>query len=494
MTNPPELEVRLRAALAARSAATPGVDPPATFTPPSRPPSTRSLPTVAIAVGLAAAAVVAVAVVDADGSDDADRVVAADDPAAPATTTAPEAPLLGPLPAVLLGDRTPVLVEVGTGTVQPAADPSAAGWHVQVFGSADDPTGPQIQVLTVPHLDADGPDDIVATYTAATTDPVTVQGSPARLQDDGEGFVAVWWPGGGAGGVLIRARGVAADAVVALADGLVPRADGGGWDATVVPDGLTSLVDGGRAGDATTPWWMSNLQYGGDANAGLTFTLAGEVAFAERIGPQAGSTVEPVTVLGRPGVLRTTEYDQAVLWQHDDAVIGELWVTGASRDDVIAAIASLREVTEREWLAAMPEDTFTATEQTALAAEVAPGSPLPSGFDWGEFVTTEDGGSMPATDAVVTAGSDYVGRFGRYALCAWQTTWLEAMDAGDQAGADAARAALEGASSWTVTQLVNDHYAARGFDPANGDVITWDREGIEAGDVEAVRASTRCIG
>jgi hypothetical protein len=253
---------------------------------------------------------------------------------------------------------------------------------------------------------------------------------------------------------------------------------------------MGGTVDGDRGSGTPSPWWRSTVQYADGPTVSLS--LGGPVELAELAAPRPGTTYEPITVLGHPGALISTATDQTVLWRPSDSVIGELWLTGATRDDALAAVAGLREVAEAEWLASMPEGTLTPADQADLVAGIAPGTPLPAGTDWAAFLTG-DGGGWPAHDTVVVANQDYEPRLGRFAVCAWEGAWLAAVGAGDEAVAEAAEAALQGSSSWSVAELNHDYYADRGLELDVVDVLPWDRAAIESGDADALRdASAAC--
>ena len=369
-------------------------------------------------VGAAAAAVVALVVMVA-GTETPHRPRrprrAARATGSTPTGPAPAAdPVLGPLPYLLLDDPTLSVTSVDATVGPPTAtgpDTGEAGWHVQSYETAAGLGGPRVQVLTVPYLDADGPDDIGHTYGDADTDRVTVQGEPANLLTR-DRFAGLWWPGGGDGGVLLSAWDVAADELVALADGLVARSGGGagGWDASTLPSGLALTVDVPRGSDVTVPWWSANVQYVrvGVEGTGpsLSISTGGAVAFADMTAPSPFQSIEPVTVDGRPGALiaMADGADHRLLWRHSDTTIGEIWAMGTTRDEVVAMAAAIREVGEDEWVASLPPTRSrppgrpTCSPPWRRARRCRPAS------SWDGFLQ-RDSSSSPAADAVLVGSA-----------------------------------------------------------------------------------------
>lgn len=486
------LEDRIRAALRARAAAT-TVAPPPVFAPP-RPARPSWVVPVGVATVGAAAAAVAVLAMGADGTDEPTVVAGPDAPASPETTAGSTAaePLLGPLPYLLLdAAASPTSVEATTGA---STAPPEPGWHVQVFESPAGAGGPRVQVLTLPYLDEDGPDDIGSTYAAAATDPVSVQGQPARLLRSDDGFVGLWWPGGGAGGVLLSAEDLSVEELLAMADGLVPRTDAGGWDVTSVPAGLAATVDAARGSDVADPWWNVTIQYEGTDRVGpaLSVSTGGAVTFADMTAPSAFATTEPITVAGRPGILVTTggdPLDHHVVWRPNDTTIAEIWAMGSTRDEVLALAAGVREVSEAVWSAALPPDTLTPAGQAALVAAIEGGSPLPAGGTTWADVLHRDSGSAPAADSVLAPRGEYTHRLFLFAACAWQLGWADATAGGDAAAAAAALDQLDAAGDWRITQVMIEDMVARGMPEADAEsFLGWSRSAIENGDHQTARA------
>lgn len=494
---PSPLEARLRDALHARAAATAAVEPPASFTPPSVSTPTptpigraRGAVPIAVTVGLAAAAVITVVVVTRPEPAPEEQVVSDEVPS-----------LLGPLPPVLLdlpGSR------VGQVEVNTIPGPVTSGNYVQYFDTDQAPFGPRVQLQSSPPFDrppeTEVPDAVVIepdpeaeTFTIGEPmtppSPITIQGEAATISSNDDRTV-ISWPRGDDGSVTLVGWDVEPDDLVAMANGLEPR--GGGtlaWDATVVPPGLDVGPEGLEGSDGGTPSWRSHLVYYDADYQGpqLSFFSGGDLVWAQYTDPVFAP--EPVTVLGDPGVLTTMPAPpgvelQQVVWRAADDVIGTLQITDGS--DVDETIAALREVDVDDWVAAMPDDTYTPPEQDALIDLIGPGTPLPAGHDWSTFTSHDLDGWVG--DSIVSGGGMYPGLPGGWAVCLWERAWVEAMDAGDQAAADAARAQLEGNPSWAVVEhLVGQYATEQGVTIDPNAVLFWARELIAAGDVETLR-------
>lgn len=487
------LEERIRAALQARAEDT-VVDatahPPTRRTGRSRRTGRRPSSVALGVVGLgAAAAAIAAAVVVLRDPDDADRertVVAGPD------GSGAEGSLLGPLPYLVidLPGLVPTTVEATT-EAPSAVDPSTDGWYVQQYETAGGVAGPRVQVVSVPRFDADGSNDIGSRYTEATTQPVTVQGQPARLVVHGR-FTGVWWPGGGTGGVLLTASDVSSDAVVALADGLVARTDGPGWDAGPLPDGFALTVDGARGSDGTGPSRRVAMQYrqAVDPGVSLSVSTGGDVAFADRTAPNPVETYEPYEVAGRPAVLVEAggDFDEyRVLWRPTDTTIAEISAVGSSRDEVFALAVSVRELDEAAWVAALPEDALVPDEQSATLDGLAPGTPLPAGASWDDFDLAGFGVDGPvAGDPVVVGGTRFLTGMVLYAICAWEREWVAAVDADDDERAAAAVAAWSERGSWSLYETLGERMELAGSEVAAADLFDAN---VGDEDVESVRAN-----
>lgn len=347
-----ELEDRLRSALRARAATT-AAQPPERFVPgPTGSTGGHSSRRRALLVGAAAiaAGVLAVAAValTRDNGNDRDDVTTRPPPPAE-QGLAVDGPsgsrwLVLDLPGV-----TPTGAEVEDRGGQSYR--ASAAQPLQAFRTDDGFGGPSVWVESVPVGSDYGPGD-----DAPGTTRTTIQGREATVSET-DGPVLLSLPGGTDDeGFYLVAVNMSADDVVAFAEGLRPRDDGEGWDATELPRGLReiSLDDEATSGEIYAEWSYTGPL---DANYELFVNPGGAAVFEDwaREHAAGAATVEPITVDGRPGVIVDTEGEVIAVWRPTDTVVADFRVSGTV-EDLIADLEALRPVDEAAWLAHLPPD------------------------------------------------------------------------------------------------------------------------------------------
>jgi hypothetical protein len=341
-----ELEDRLRSALRARAATT-AAQPPERFVPaPTGSTGGHSSRRRALLVGAAAiaAGVLAVGAValTRDNGNDRDDV----------TTRPPPPAEQGLAVDGPSGSRWFVLDLPGvtpTGASVEDRGDTGGDASLQAFRTADGFGGPAVWVESVPPGDDLGPGD------GPGTTGITIQGRDATVSEM-DGSVTVSLPGTADEGVYLVAVNMSVDDVVRFAEGLRPRGDGRGWDATDPPRGLAEVpLDGEPAGENVYAEWSYTGQL--DANYELFVNPGGAAVFEDwaREHAAGAATVEPITVDGRPGLIVDTEGEVIAVWRPTDTVVADFRVSGTV-DDLIADLEALRPVDEAAWLAHLSPD------------------------------------------------------------------------------------------------------------------------------------------
>jgi hypothetical protein len=342
-----ELEDRLRSALRARAGTT-AVEPPERFVPgptvrTDTPPSRRVLVVAAAAVVAGVLAIGAVALARDDSSG-----VTTGPPTSAEEGRAVHGPSGSRWFVLDLPDVTPTGADVEDRGGDSVLGPNRS---FQAFRTADGFAGPSLWVEGIPAgtgLDS-GDDPPGSTRT-------TIQGRDAMVGEV-DGSVTLTWPPGGADeGFDITAIGIDADEVVAFAEGLRPRGDGQGWDATDLPGGLAEIpLDGETPSDARYAEWSYTDPL--DGNYELSVNPGGAPVFEDwvREHVDGGGTVTPITVDGRPGVVVQTESELVAVWRPTDTVVADFRVTGTV-DDMVTDLEALLPVDEAAWLDHLPPD------------------------------------------------------------------------------------------------------------------------------------------
>jgi hypothetical protein len=338
-----ELEDRLRSALRARAGTT-AVQPPEQFVPgptvrPDTPPSRRVLLVAAAAVVAGVLAIGAVALVRDDNSG-----VTISPPTPREEGLAVHGPSGSRWFVLDLLDVTPTGADVQDRGGASVRGPNRS---FQAFRTADGFAGPSVWVEGIPAGTDPGSGD------QPSTTPTTIQGRDATVTEL-DGSVMVSRPGGADEGFSIVAVGMSVDDVVAFAEGLRPRSDGQGWDATDLPGGLAEIpLDGETPSDARYAEWSYTDPL--DGNYDLFVNPGGAPVFEDwvREHAAAGATMTPLTVDGRPGVILQTESELVAIWRPTDTVVADFRVNGTV-DDMVTDLEALRAVDEAAWLDHFP--------------------------------------------------------------------------------------------------------------------------------------------
>jgi hypothetical protein len=349
-----ELEDRLRAALRARAATTSdaAARPPERFVPgPTGSTGGPSYRRRALVVGAAAVAAgvlafAAVALTQGDGHEGSD------------VTTRPPSPaeeglgVDGPSGSRWFVLDLPGVTPTGAYVEDRGGQSIRAGsaQTLQAFRTDDGFGGPALWVETTPAGDDFGPDEGGPGVTRTT-----IQGREATVTDVG-GSIMLSWPGGADEGFYVVAVGMSADEVVSFAEGLRPRGNGEGWDATELPLGLREIsLDQEATSDELYAEWSYTGQL--DANYELFVNPGGAPVFEGWVREHAAGagSVEPLTVGGRPGVIIETEGETVVVWLPTDTAVADFRISGTV-EDLVAALEALRPVDEAAWLDHLPPD------------------------------------------------------------------------------------------------------------------------------------------
>jgi hypothetical protein len=126
-------------------------------------------------------------------------------------------------------------------------------------------------------------------------------------------------------------------------------------------------------------------------------------------------------------------------------------------------LASLERVDVDTWLSAMPESVIASSDRATTVRGMLRGLPLPEGFD---AAALEEGRLRDRYQlGAVVAGS---------VACAWLDQWVAATEAGDDAAAVEAVAALQTSHDWSVLHEMK----AQGYYPQ----VLWEYADAVAGD------------
>lgn len=116
--------------------------------------------------------------------------------------------------------------------------------------------------------------------------------------------------------------------------------------------------------------------------------------------------------------------------------------TFASREDFEAVAATVTQVDETEWLAALPEDMVHPDDLASEVDAALEGVSLPPGLD-SEGVLAATDRRVGARDQVRTAAVDVV-------VCAWIQQWSDAKAAGDTDALNEAVSAMSSSREWPL--------------------------------------------
>ena len=224
-------------------------------------------------------------------------------------------------------------------TTDRESDPSLVGdVYRQVFRpTSDDPAAPTLTIVSIP---ADASYDIGEGAPAEVTQVVDVEGRPGYLIGADSFSPRLGWrlPDGSA--TRLEAIGIGGEALLEIAGRLERTPDGRAWT-----DPSSQLVEV-TAGIVSYGGPHSERQYrrDGEVVAAVRVISADRLRFEELLLDRAGSatTMRPVEVAGRDGVVFGTGESFVIVW-HDGAAIGEV-VLMLDEAEALATLATLREV------------------------------------------------------------------------------------------------------------------------------------------------------
>jgi DNA-binding SARP family transcriptional activator len=220
---------------------------------------------------------------------------------------------------------------------------------LQMFRTDAGLSGPTVWVESAPFIeDHPGLDPLEAGVTE-----IEVQGIPAFTRVRGDS-VTVTWPRHTAD-VSVTAIHMALEDVLTFAEGLRPRAEDEGVEATVLRQRLAEVSI-----DATWPIEseQANWFYQG---SGRTYSLGSATGGAALLdltvlnAMYGGGTLDPLSVDGHRGVI-VESHDLDIVtayWRPTDTAVA--FVAAESRQDVIRALQALRPIDEGAWRDHMPD-------------------------------------------------------------------------------------------------------------------------------------------
>jgi len=180
-----------------------------------------------------------------------------------------------------------------------------------------------------------------------------------------------------------------------------------------------------------------------EADADLMNPASTEAATATVLGIDSvvnGSTLDE----GKTGTLPTDSVDPADFEMFSVTIRFEghlihIWSgEDMSLDAFMNALANLHPVEAESWLTRLPSDAITPDERASVVDNALDAVPLPEGFDIEGLRTS------PAVADLASVTRDA----GFEVACAWIGQWVDAMNQGDTAAADATAANLADVRSW----------------------------------------------
>jgi hypothetical protein len=143
------------------------------------------------------------------------------------------------------------------------------------------------------------------------------------------------------------------------------------------------------------------------------------------------------------GAATTVEYgstDFATMLAPTGGVFVEVRGGVGDRDAYDEVVASLRKVDVDTWLAAMPASVVAPADRPSVVARMLRGIPLPPHFDPAHL----------EAEGAVDNHYDLGTKVASAVSCGWVESWLAARNAGDDAGAEAAVAAMASSHRWPL--------------------------------------------
>lgn len=164
--------------------------------------------------------------------------------------------------------------------------------------------------------------------------------------------------------------------------------------------------------------------------------------YATRVEDHERGTPESwtVTIAGQEATVFDYGTSFLASWRHGDYGFELSGGTFATRETFEAVVATVEEVDESEWLAALPDDGVHPDERPAEVESVLAEIPVPPGLDTEDILSTM-GRPFGTRDELQAAAVDAV-------VCGWINQWMEADDAGDSAARGQAVDAMASSRGW----------------------------------------------
>lgn len=230
-----------------------------------------------------------------------------------------------------------------------------------------------------------------------------------------------------------------------------PEASPGGEDASSAPEDASSpppryLVtqDGWKIDFVDEPSLsFSETTFSDGAGNSLQLARYRADEYPSRVEPpiDAAESSRMTTIAGQEAVIYDVGYFSA--WWMNGGYNFELrGDTFANREDFEAVAATVNQVDEAKWLAALPEDTVHPDELIAEVDAALVEVPLPAGLDPQGVLAAMDR-RVGARDQLRTAAVNVV-------VCAWIQQWSDAKEAGDTGALDEAVSAMSSSREWPL--------------------------------------------
>ncbi|GAB3243789.1 hypothetical protein [Kineosporia babensis] len=158
--------------------------------------------------------------------------------------------------------------------------------------------------------------------------------------------------------------------------------------------------------------------------------------------------MQPITIFGRPGAVwdrsKFSDRDGFELYFRHAGLTAMVYGDGLdTREQFYAAIADLKQVSEEEFMASLPDSHVLPDDKAATIQELLADVKVPDGF---KAVSVPKEGpirlSVLADDVVLDVG------------CAWADVYLKAQKNQDAAGVARAVEAMQGSRDWTAMDKI----------------------------------------
>jgi hypothetical protein len=124
-------------------------------------------------------------------------------------------------------------------------------------------------------------------------------------------------------------------------------------------------------------------------------------------------------------------------WLEGDNVFG-MRGDNIALDEYLAVVATVREVDQETWLAALPAGTVTPEDRAAAVEATLAELPVPDGLDVDALIATGTANDAHSVELEVTNA----------VICGWVQQWVDGTASGDSAAVDEATGAMTSSREW----------------------------------------------